>query len=201
MPVEKPSDRLRKARIRAGFPTAADFARHHHLEETTYRSTENGTRGLTVAKAILYAKLLGHGTTRAWLLVGEQPESPVMIGLIGYIGAGESIYPFDDEQAFDQLPAPPGMLGGKAAIVRGASMLPVYRDGDILYFDAEAKAHADAIGRDCMVQIVDGPRQIKRVLRGGKRNTFRLFSYATHSESDDVKLEWAAPVLWVQRAQ
>lgn len=66
------SKRLRRARERAGYKTAADFCRANDLPESTYRSHENGTRGLLPPQARLYARRLG--TTMSWLLEGKDSD-------------------------------------------------------------------------------------------------------------------------------
>ncbi|MFI5022093.1 MAG: helix-turn-helix transcriptional regulator [Alphaproteobacteria bacterium] len=71
--AQYPHDRLREARERAGYPTAAAFAKTHELTESTYRSHENGSRGLSMAAARLYAELLGVPWT--WIMAGEPPAS------------------------------------------------------------------------------------------------------------------------------
>jgi phage repressor protein C with HTH and peptisase S24 domain len=65
-----PAQRLRLARLRAGYPSAAAFASAAGLTESSYRSHENGTRGLTPSAAALYAARLGN-CSAAWLLTGE----------------------------------------------------------------------------------------------------------------------------------
>ena len=57
------------ARERAGFRTAADFARTQRVSSETYRSHEGGRRGLTVSAATRYGRILG--VSAAWLLTGE----------------------------------------------------------------------------------------------------------------------------------
>jgi hypothetical protein len=202
--AEMPHDRLKKARERAGFESAAAFARADArdigISESGYRHLENGTRPLRIHHAKRFAKLLGAPVTWLWLLEGERADNAPMAEVVGYVGAGETVFPMDDAAAFEPLPAPPGLHEPVAAIVRGESMLPVYREGDILFFERRERVEEDVVGRDCMVQIVDGPRQLKRVQRGSRRGHFRLFSYASLKESDDTRLQWAAPVAWVMRA-
>lgn len=70
---ESANARLRRARAGAGFKTAADFAKAHDLPESTYRSAENGTRGLRLEAARLYAPLLG--VTWQWLIDDEESGS------------------------------------------------------------------------------------------------------------------------------
>lgn len=46
--MEERHERLQKARTDAGFKTATEAARRFGWNENTYRSIDNGTRGLTV---------------------------------------------------------------------------------------------------------------------------------------------------------
>lgn len=203
MPAERPNDRLRKARERAGFRSAAEFAKTYDLTESAYRHKENGTREISVLDAKNFSRLLskklGPTITWAYILNGELPAEETFANLVGYVGAGARIFPFDDDYAFEPIQAPPGLPSPQAAIVRGDSNEPVYRDGDILYFAGSTTAPATLIGHDCMVQITDGPRQVKQLRRGKARGFYRLYSYATDTESDDVHLDWVAPVRWVQK--
>lgn len=52
-------DRLREARIRAGFKSAAAAARANGWKEAAYRHHENGTRGFDLKSAIMYANAFG----------------------------------------------------------------------------------------------------------------------------------------------
>lgn len=56
---DSPADRLRKARIARGFPTAADAARAFGWEKVAYTHHENGTRGIRPPVAERYAKAFG----------------------------------------------------------------------------------------------------------------------------------------------
>lgn len=193
---ERPHHRLKRAREAAGYTTAAAFAEAYGLPESTYRSAENGTRGMKYQAAQLYARLLK--IDWRYLLDGS-PNPEMKAPVIGYVGAGDTIFSFDDENAFDPVPLPPGMISGLAAIVRGNSMEPVYRDRDMLFCDPQERAVSDLVGSDCLVQVSDGRRLVKALRRGKKRGYFRLYSYASNSESEDTRIEWAAPVRWVMR--
>ena len=56
---EVPDTKLARARIKAGYKTAAEFAAEHDFTESTYRSHDNGTRPLTIEAAKRYASKLG----------------------------------------------------------------------------------------------------------------------------------------------
>ncbi|MGA1800212.1 helix-turn-helix transcriptional regulator [Sphingomonas sp. 4RDLI-65] len=64
--ADKPSDRLRLARERAGFSSAADAARAHRWSEGAYRHHENGTRNYPTKTAEDYAR--AYGVSASWLL-------------------------------------------------------------------------------------------------------------------------------------
>lgn len=67
--MSTPAQRLKDARERAGFPSAAGFAKHVDVPEVTYRSHENGTRGLSIQAARRYAPALR--TSWQWLMFGD----------------------------------------------------------------------------------------------------------------------------------
>lgn len=61
--------RLQTARIYAGFSKPTDAARYFGWNENTYRSHDNGARGLTAEAAEIYAK--AYGVRAEWLLYGR----------------------------------------------------------------------------------------------------------------------------------
>lgn len=67
--LSEPHDRLRWARQAAGFHSPTEAADHFGWNANTYKSTENGIRGLTKAKAISYGR--GLKVPSAWLLLNE----------------------------------------------------------------------------------------------------------------------------------
>lgn len=67
--MTEPHERLRQARKDAGFETGAHAAKRFHWNENTYKSAENGTRGITPRSAKKYADAFGR--TAGWILHGE----------------------------------------------------------------------------------------------------------------------------------
>jgi phage repressor protein C with HTH and peptisase S24 domain len=123
------------------------------------------------------------------------------VQMMGYIGAGDQVYHFGISDLHDRtVDAPPGIKHGVAAIVRGTSMLPVYKDRDLVVAQAFEGDLIELIGRDCFVQVQDGPLYLK-VLRKGRGTKFNLESYNPAVEPIlNQQIEWAAPVAWVRRA-
>lgn len=69
----EPHDRLRQARLRAGYETAKSAAKAFGWNPDTYKQHENGLRGLRPQVAIKYGRTLR--VSPAWLLTGENPPS------------------------------------------------------------------------------------------------------------------------------
>lgn len=73
--MEKPADRLRRAREARRYATPTEAAEAFGWNEVTYRAHENGGRGIKPAVAEKYAKALR--VSPAWLMYGdgEPPET------------------------------------------------------------------------------------------------------------------------------
>ena len=80
--LDEPHHRLRWARARAGFKDATEAARRRGWNTNTYRSHENGIRGLKRSAALKYAAAFG--VPLPWLLHGEggtASQDPELAGL------------------------------------------------------------------------------------------------------------------------
>ncbi|SDH08072.1 LexA family transcriptional regulator [Pelagibacterium luteolum] len=75
-------ERLKDARIAAGYKTGTDAAQAMKISVATYNAHENGHRGLTLKAAERYADFFN--VRESWLLVGDEPRQ----------------WPEDKEQAF-----------------------------------------------------------------------------------------------------
>ena len=125
------------------------------------------------------------------------------IPVYGYVGARErvDIIPEDDQGAMDEVQPLRAEDGYRAVIVRGNSMLPVYREGDALFFREDHTPIDRLIGRDCIVLTADkGRAYVKRIVKGSQKNLFTLLSYAPGIDPlPDVKVERAFPIEWIRR--
>lgn len=77
--------RLQKARIAAGFKTAASLARRLGIGEPTLRAHEDGRNGYSTEQAQMYAAVLG--IDAAWLLLGASPDEDLISTRIGLANA------------------------------------------------------------------------------------------------------------------
>lgn len=144
------------------------------------------------------------GLRPAWLRDGDGAQLS-RIPVVGVISAGEAWLPIDDhpkgggldEISFDLDDADP-----IAIRVRGTSMAPVYRDGDILICSRlRGMDISQCLSHDCAVMTRDGHGYLKILLKGSGADRFRLRSYnPAYPDAEDVRIEWAAPVVWIKRA-
>lgn len=140
------------------------------------------------------------GVSVGQLIVGDQPDFQ-SIPIIGRVAAGEGWNAVNDRLGEIEL----RVEGGEpvALEVSGDSMKPVYRNGDLLIGAKRAGTTADnLIGLDCIVLTEDGDKYVKFLARGSVRGKFHLRSYnPAQKDVENVKLAWAAPIIWVRRTQ
>lgn len=148
------------------------------------------------------------GVTQDWLLTGEgkpaaDAEPKRMIPVVGYVGAGAEIFGVDDHAkgaGLDEVELPiDGMSRSTVAVrVRGDSMLPVYRPGDLIFYDRNDNGDLlHLIGKDCVVRLTDGRTFLKELNHSNGK--FWLHSYNS-TPMINVDIEWAAKVAVIKRA-
>jgi phage repressor protein C with HTH and peptisase S24 domain len=85
--------------------------------------------------------------------------------------------------------------------VAGDSMMPVYRDGDIIYVSRDHEGVLpEYIGEECAVHTAEGGTFLKVLSLGSEPNRFTLRSFNA-GDMADVEVIWATPVLFVMRAR
>lgn len=130
-----------------------------------------------------------------------RPRVPVA----GFIGAGGMVI-FDDIgeeiEPHETVPAAPGVSGKLIALlVRGDSMLPKYKDGDIIYIQRQHDGVLpEYIGEDCAVRLTTGETYLKLLTRGTRDGLFTLRSLNA-ADIADVEIEWATPIMFVMPAR
>lgn len=189
--------RNRMAERREGLGlTKTEAARRIGTSKQHYGRLESGETSLDPYWLKKIAKAL---KCRPVDLMPELGEGAPTSTLIGYVGAGEKVFNFDDNE-LEQIEAPPGTGETHVVRVRGDSMWPAYREGDLLFFAPTDTMDPDrCLYRDCIVQVLGGPTYVKRIIPGPKPDTFTLASYRA-PEILGARIHWASPVLWVKRS-
>lgn len=123
------------------------------------------------------------------------------VAVVGYIGAGGEIV-FEDMGLEDTVLRPPGISGTLVAlVVRGASMLPKYKDGDIIYIQRDHDGVLpEYLGEDCAVRLTSGETFIKQLIAGSEEGRFTLLSLNA-PPMENVEVEWATLVRFVMPAR
>lgn len=162
-PMTEKHERLRKARIEAGFRYASDAANALGLVASTYRAHENGQNDFNLDEAQVYAKKFG--VDALWLMGTElrsdnvsaaTPTFPEVFDLpnatigdkITGVGRkipvyGQAVGGVDGEFLMNgnilyEVMAPPVLShisGAYAVSISGESMSPRYEDGEIAFVD------------------------------------------------------------------
>jgi repressor LexA len=125
------------------------------------------------------------------------------VPIVGKIGAGGSVIflAVRDEDHIEEtetVARPPGISGKLIAlIVEGSSMLPKYRDGDIIYIQRVHEGILESdIGDDCAVRLVTGETYVKQLVRGSEPERWTLRSLNA-PDMENVEVEWATRVLFI----
>lgn len=127
-------------------------------------------------------------------------EAPRMIPIVGYVGAGAEVIPLDSG-AIDEIECPWADLAPSAVAVRvrGDSMAPAYYDRDLIYFESQDTDLRHLLGKECVIALEDGRRFVKQLRRTASGDWY------LHSHNAEpilgIKIEWAAKVRLIQRAE
>lgn len=203
--------------LRADGKTASGLADHLGIREASVHEMISGDRKIKPKEMGPIAEYLDIPVEKVVELVaGVTIEAkPVRarparrsfgtIAVAGYIGAGAEIFPIDDSAkgaGIDEAELPLARREDSIVAVkmRGQSMLPVYRDGDILFYSRPGPDDwTRHVGDECVVQVSDGRMYLKILRRGSKRGLAILSSYNA-DDIVDVRLDWAVPIRWIMRA-
>jgi hypothetical protein len=197
------AQRLRAARRRAGFASAAAAARAFGWSEVTYRAHENGLRGIRATVAEHYAVRLN--VSLAWLLTGEgrQPRRHHLdiAGEIGDDGSVRRRLRAGPPRPVFSIEAPvamsPQAIGFRIA---GTALQPRYDTGDIVVCDRAGDSPQSLVGREAIVITSQGRgylRVVRRVMRSGLVDLQAVDGRVTRA----VNVAWSAAVTSVVRAR
>ncbi len=137
---------------------------------------------------------------------GEPPvatKRPATVPVVGHVGAGREMFPYDDHAlggGLEEVEAPEGVGDDPMVAVRvvGESMHPM-RDGWLLFYRRDQHGVPEnCLSRLCIVKLADdGPILVKEVRRGHRPSHFVLISWNA-PPIEDARLDWAAVVQWIR---
>jgi SOS-response transcriptional repressor LexA len=221
--METVADRLKELRIKAGYKTAADFARAHQITVVTYRAQENGTNGVPRDSAIEYARMFG--TSVEWLLTGKgEAPDPIPAPQPSILDEFALLPVYDARAAAgfgcvnDEAPDPIHMNAyrldwlrrvtsapaDQLAVIRvaGDSNWPTLHDGDHVLIDRTVNRYS----RDGLYVIRhnhEDETMVKRLSRDPRSRTLTVKSdnpdYPTFDGVKDDDLAVIGRVLWLGR--
>jgi hypothetical protein len=195
--------RLKQARVAAGYATAAQFARDHGINETSYQHHENGTRRITAETARAYEALLSltPGSLLHSLLYGEQLPDEPGVPIVGYVTGPGNIFHFTDSRP-ESLKGPSATGRGLVAYrIVGNDLNPAYRDGEHILCKPLGRRKyrlSDLNGIDCVVRLEDG-RILLRQIIAQSETTAALIAYSGPATLNQTLLD-ISPVEQVIRA-
>lgn len=134
----------------------------------------------------------------------EALEAPARsVPVVGYVGAGQTVFSHDDHalgSGLEEVEGPEGVGEGSvvAVRVRGDSMHPM-RNGWLLFYRRDQEGVPDdCLNRLCVVKLADdGPILVKELHRGYQPSSYLLASWNA-PPMEDVEIEWAAAVLSIR---
>lgn len=140
-----------------------------------------------------YELLAEAANTPVAVLRGDSPPNR-LVRITSRIGAGEQVFPIDGDAVLGAVEAPAGVKASEAFEVDGDSMRPLYGPRDLL-FPRQPRPPQELLGRIVAAQIRNGPRVVKQLARGSRKNRWNLVSVnPAHPVLEDCDLETVAAI-------
>jgi len=207
--VKKTADEIEADRLRKALQ---DFMDSRGLVRTTWCKdsgvSESSVRWFLSKRTSslndkTYRKLAANQNVPIAVLRGEAPPKPDApeTPIRSYVGAGAEIVPFDGDEPIDYVSPPPGTsVAAGCYVVRGDSMRPMFNDGDILFPEPHPVPPDQRVGSVVILDLKDGRRLVKKLLRGARRDRWTLISVNPDEPpiEDQIVLRCVA-IPWVNR--
>jgi repressor LexA len=190
------SKTIRAIRMAKGL-NQTEFGKLCGVKQSTVTRWESGS----VPNGEMLQKIAKIGETTVEKLIGEADflANPInTIPVVGFVGAGAAIFPYDDYargDGLDHIERPPFIKGDAVAVeVKGDSLLPVAENGwRLVYVGDQTTIESEILNRLCVVKLEDGRTLVKRVMRGSSPGSYHLAS-TNAPMIEDVAISWASPV-------
>lgn len=196
-------ERLRRARIEAGYKRATDAIKKFNFPGPAYKGNENGNAVYGYEAAKRYGKAFG--VVPAWLY-DDDYRGPMRPGgdpaedgipILGTVSAGgESYTLWDYEPGVVNERLPIVMAGAEMALpIKGDSMFPRFKEGEYAIAGSISLSPKDWIGRDVVAQVADGRVVLKQLWRCPTGRWTLTSINPLNRPIEDVDIDWVRPVI------
>lgn len=192
-------DRLREARIAAGYETAKAAADAFGWHPQNVRDQEADRRGVSAEQAKTYAR--AYRVEPTWILYGGPnpkakvaPSTVKIWGLVGANPEGRVLFSSGQDTGDAVLLSGGGSTDVIALEVKGHSMAGFADDGALIFFrERHSSLPKSFLGKVVVCQTRTGEVLVKRLLKGSRPGVYDLESIVGPT-MEDVEIEWAALV-------
>jgi hypothetical protein len=187
------AERLRRARLAAGYIRAADAVRAFGWNRSTYYGHENARRGISRDKIMVYAEAFH--VERDWLASGRgmmRGRGPQMIRIEGLV-LGNLTVEYREGLGEIELPAGISPEEFRAFRVQG-DIYPIWLDSEVILVRRDHGPPEEYLGKRCVVRLRDTGEWLVRILQPGSRHGLFLLQSHALPPIVDAKISEAAPI-------
>lgn len=193
-----PGERLRNARISAGYRSVAEAAREHGFHKQNLADHEAGRRGIQTKHARDYGKAFN--VSPSWILTGERPRGDKELDVTFEVTDGGRVSArlatAKPIKVWASAPAPPS---AQAAVIATDDLYPVLRRGQVVVWWERRTHVAPLVGHECLV-ATDDQVLICSLEPSAVKGAYTLAPIVGGRPPErDVDVEWAAPIEIVLR--
>jgi phage repressor protein C with HTH and peptisase S24 domain len=194
------SERVRAIRRHLG-ENQTVFGRRFGVDQSTVSKWEHSTQTPEARALDRLAALEEEAMGNDAQLAGSDAGSLfTLVPVSGEIGAGAKVYEVEGGggRNIDYERAPRGFGAVEALRVRGDSMYPVYRNGDLVFIDDRPAEFPLRRNTEYVIELTDGRRLLKMV-EPASNGRYNLVAYNAPAELD-VEIANAQRIRYVRKA-
>lgn len=177
------------------------FGRRFGVDQSTVSKWEHSAQTPEPRALDLLAALEAEALGEDWQSAESGAGSLfTLVPVSGEIGAGAKVYDVEGSggRNIDFERAPRGFGAVEALRVRGDSMYPVYRDGDLVFIEDRPAEFPLLRNTEYVIELTDGRRLLKMV-EPAPNGRYNLVAYNAPAEPD-VEIANAQRVRYVRKA-
>jgi len=185
-----PGQRLREARIAAGYETAADAAEAMGVPRSTYVQHENGSRGYPANRAARYARFFG--VSPEWLLYGQGGARSRSVPVVGRVLRGS----LELGGSCHRVAAPEGATAETVAAEVGDDHFGAAFLGWCLFWAQPGRSRpAPPVNALCAVGLPSGDVTFGVLKPAAQPSRYHLLAHGSAPPMLDIEVSWASKVI------